>query len=156
MALDYQTIRYKSTTQRNSSSEPYKDLLQKTWDVWPENNKVINPLIVNEYYVGRPDLISLAIYGTDEYGDMICKFNGISNPFDLNEGMLLQIPPLSVAHTGCDNREYSACDLIKENESIREKNTSKTPRNMPHSSSTALTGDEPPFIIDKTVGLVLY
>ena len=38
-------------------------------------------IIVNEYYVARPDLISLAVYGDDKYADIICKFNGISNPF---------------------------------------------------------------------------
>lgn len=47
---------------------------------------------VNKHYIARPDLLSLALYGTDDYGDIICKINGISNPFELNEGMILLCP----------------------------------------------------------------
>ena len=47
---------------------------------------------VTDDYIARPDLISLAIYGTDKYADIICKVNGISNPFELNTGMKLIIP----------------------------------------------------------------
>jgi hypothetical protein len=47
---------------------------------------------VTDDYIARPDLISLAVYGTDKYADIICKINGISNPFELNTGMKLIIP----------------------------------------------------------------
>lgn len=47
---------------------------------------------VSKDFVARPDLISQACYNNDIYGDIICKLNGISNPFELNEGMLLIIP----------------------------------------------------------------
>lgn len=50
---------------------------------------------VNKHYIARPDLVSLMMYGTDKYGDMICKVNGLSNPFELNEGMLLVCPSVS-------------------------------------------------------------
>lgn len=42
--------------------------------------------------VGRVDLISLREYGGDWYGDLILKFNNISNPFSFNEGDILKIP----------------------------------------------------------------
>jgi len=53
--------------------------------------------IMNEHYVtelesGRPDLICLDYYGTEDMLDYLLKFNGISDPFSINEGDLLKIP----------------------------------------------------------------
>ena len=41
---------------------------------------------------GRPDLISLKYYGIQSLTDVILKFNGVSNPFSLQEGDMLEIP----------------------------------------------------------------
>ena len=49
---------------------------------------------VTEDYAMRPDLISYFAYGTDQYTDIILKFNGISNPFSLEVGTLLLIPKM--------------------------------------------------------------
>jgi hypothetical protein len=40
----------------------------------------------------RPDLISSEYYGTENFLDILCKFNGISNPFSLERDQLLKIP----------------------------------------------------------------
>lgn len=42
--------------------------------------------------VARPDLISLATYNDASYADLICKLNGISNMFELNEDDVIVIP----------------------------------------------------------------
>lgn len=47
---------------------------------------------VNQFEIGRPDLISLRAYGTIEKADLILKFNGISDPFSLTEGETIKIP----------------------------------------------------------------
>lgn len=47
--------------------------------------------------VCRVDLISLGEYGTDAMGDVILKFNNISNPFSFIEGETLMIPDRSIA-----------------------------------------------------------
>lgn len=156
--LDYITLNNKPTTSRldsNGNSVYFKDLLTKTWSTW-NGSKCINPIIVNEYYVARPDLISLAIYGTDEYADMICKFNGISNPFEINEDMVLFMPPLHWAQEGTSGKEQSSCDIIEYNETIEQKDDIKKLRTDVRSSSTATVGDAEPFVIDKTLGLVFY
>lgn len=44
--------------------------------------------------VARPDLVSMMMYNDDNYGDLICKINNISNPFELNEEDVLIIPSL--------------------------------------------------------------
>ena len=41
---------------------------------------------------GRPDLIALKYFGDHSYTDLILKFNGISNPFSMSEGDVVEIP----------------------------------------------------------------
>lgn len=41
---------------------------------------------------GRPDLIALKYYGNHADTDLILKFNGISNPFSMSEGDVVDIP----------------------------------------------------------------
>ena len=51
-----------------------------------------NIIELSPAFIARPDLVSQQIYGTDIYQDILCKLNGISNPFELNEGDKLIIP----------------------------------------------------------------
>ena len=46
----------------------------------------------SEKYAMRPDLISYAMYGTDDNTEYILKFSGISNPFSLCDDDVLKIP----------------------------------------------------------------
>jgi hypothetical protein len=52
---------------------------------------------VTKTEVCRVDLISLSRYGTDAMGDIILKFNRISNPFSFNEGDIMLIPDRNIA-----------------------------------------------------------
>ena len=94
--LDYNILSQKPTitTVKDGEYVTYKDLLSQTY-----NGRFIQGgrfVQVEKYYIARPDLISLAVYGDDKYGDIICKINGISNPFELNEGMILYTPDIGV------------------------------------------------------------
>lgn len=40
----------------------------------------------------RPDLISNLYYGNENFVDIICKYNNISNPFSLERNQLIKIP----------------------------------------------------------------
>jgi hypothetical protein len=46
----------------------------------------------------RPDLISVLYYGTENYADILCKYNGISNPFSLIRDQLIRIPTNPTAY----------------------------------------------------------
>jgi hypothetical protein len=59
------------------------------------NTPVIGKFTVTEDYIGRIDLISRQIYGTESYADYILKYNGISNPFSIGEGDILFLPATS-------------------------------------------------------------
>lgn len=47
---------------------------------------------VTDMSVARPDILSKINYGSDQYGDLICKINGISNPLELQKGQILVLP----------------------------------------------------------------
>ena len=66
------------------------DLLSQTFGLPKEFD--FNVLVVSKEYIARPDLIALDAYGDTMFADVICKVNGISNPFELNEGMYLILP----------------------------------------------------------------
>lgn len=95
MALDYKLVNAKPTVQFQHDDGTYekgKDLFTKTYNDELDLNGLCNVIQVTREYIARPDLISFAVYGTDEHADILCKLNGISNPFELNEGMILIIP----------------------------------------------------------------
>jgi len=56
--------------------------------------------IVDAFYVGgdmqmRPDMISHRAFGNIDNWDLLCKFNGISNPFSIAEDDLIAVPELN-------------------------------------------------------------
>lgn len=51
-----------------------------------------NAHVVDKDECARPDLIALQYYGNQSKLDMILKWNGISDPFSINEGDILEIP----------------------------------------------------------------
>lgn len=108
-------------------------------------------LEVSERYVARPDILSKDIYGDTLYSDLLCKLNGISNPFELNKGMILVIPSpdcimnfmkqITVEDTIFDN-DSSAKPIVKSKNEKRKAND-------------AVIGDSR-FKIDKSKGIVIY
>jgi hypothetical protein len=61
--------------------------------------QVIAEHIVESDEICRIDLISLKYYRDSSYSDYILKYNGISNPFSINEGDVLLIPTNESATT---------------------------------------------------------
>lgn len=66
------------------------NLLDSTFE-FPESFQT-SVFKVTPEYIARPDLLASDIYGDESYSDILCKINGISNPYELNEGMYLMIP----------------------------------------------------------------
>lgn len=69
-----------------------KNLLDTTV-IFPANFSV-TVFEVTSNYVARPDLLAHDIYGDEMYADIICKINGISNPYEVNEGDLIICPQI--------------------------------------------------------------
>ena len=70
------------------------DLTTSIFDTNKSIGALFNIYRVPETMKMRIDLISLAAYGTDEYADILLKYNGISNPFTINTDDILYIPTL--------------------------------------------------------------
>jgi hypothetical protein len=150
--LNYKILDYKTQITRNG--ETYYDLMSKSFNY--TNNIEGAFLIVNKYYVARPDLISLALYGSDEYADVICKINGISNPFEINENDLIFYPNPEYL-TECYKYYGDESSFIESEEdelTKREKNYQKS-INETRSPNEQIVGDKN-FTIDKSLGLVFY
>ena len=105
-------------------------------------------LEVTEKYIARPDLISKDIYGDTIYSDLLCKLNGISNPFELNKGMLLVIPsPNNIM-------EFMFKPNNNEEKELTNKPVVKTKKDK-RKANEAVVGDSR-FKLDPTKGIVIY
>ena len=107
-------------------------------------------LEVTERYIARPDILSKDVYGDAIYSDLLCKLNGISNPFELNKGMILVIPSpdciMNFMHTPTTDELDESNDNTKP--IAKQKNEKRK-------ANEAVIGDAR-FRIDKTKGIVIY
>ena len=110
-------------------------------------------LEVTERYIARPDILSKDIYGDVLYSDLLCKLNGISNPFELNKGMLLIIPSPDEITNFMKIPTIEECDSNND-ETILNKPVSKA-KNEKRKANESVIGDTR-FKIDKTKGIVIY
>lgn len=111
---------------------------------------------VTEEYIARPDLISYDAYGDTMYSDIICKINGISNPFELNKGMILIIPDISSISDfrvtpSLSEKEFGAYDKT----STEDKKPIAKQKHEKRKANEAVVGDSR-FKIDPVAGIVIY
>ena len=84
---------------------------------------------VPESMVMRPDLLSIAEYDSDEYTDIILKYNNISNPFSLNKDDIIFLPTINTIDNDIEdansksNSEMSDYERIKNNKYLRYTDT---------------------------------
>ena len=101
--------------------------------------------------IARPDLISMDLYDTDIYGDLLCKINGISDPFSLNEGTRLVVPAESSIMEFFTNDPFFDNNDIDGNE---QKPVAKK-RKEKRKANDAVVGDTR-FKIDSQRRVVIY
>ena len=107
---------------------------------------------VTEKYVARPDILSADVYGDTLYSDLLCKLNGISNPFELNVGMILVIPSPDCIMDFMKTPSIEESDANINN--IVNKPVAKQ-KNQKRKANEAIIGDTR-FNIDKSRGIVVY
>ena len=117
-----------------------------------------NIFTVTKDYIARPDLISYDAYGDETFADIICKVNGISNPFELNEGMKIIIPsPENILDFTRRVQKYPGEDLYNStNDSAvtSMQNNTKTKQSK-RQANEAIVGDKR-FKIDAAAGIIIY
>lgn len=147
--MDYQVLENKKDIVSSINGERIKDLLTLTF-IMPEAAR-FNMFRVTHEYVARPDLICLAQYGSDDPVDIICKINGISNPFELNEGRVLALP------SSADLWKYTYDGDTIQQESEPDNNIAPAPKSRieKRKPNEAVIGDKR-FKIDKEHRAVIY
>ena len=124
------------------------DLLSQTFGLPKEFD--FNILVVSKEYIARPDLIALDAYGDTMFADVICKVNGISNPFELNEGMYLILPVREdilklTFEPGATDKEESTANTAPKVKAKTDK----------RKANEAIVGDAR-FRIDPNLGIIIY
>ena len=148
MALLHTSLMFKNNFSSEYLGEEMINLLDTTF-VIPEYYNY-NIFEVTEEYIARPDLISYDAYGDEMYTDVICKLNGISNPFELNKGTKLIIP--SPEHIMNFITKPSANDIESDEKLNRPIAKQKNEKRKPNE---AIVGDKR-FKIDRTSGVIIY
>lgn len=109
---------------------------------------------VSPEHIARPDLVSKILYDTTIYGDLLCRLNGISNPFELNEDDVLIVPEMSdldkflTPADNIDNIEDTDKDIQESKPSYKKPREKRAP-------NEAIIGDTR-FKIDKTNRVIIY
>ena len=158
MALEYKILDTKATV--NVGGDEFVDLL--TDNVKSLDVMYGQPIVVNKHYVARPDLISLAMYGDDMYADIICKVNGISNPFEINEDDILYIPSIEfiMEFLKQDRKpsEFVVPDIDDDQITISKKEDIQNFKKLLSDTRTPneQTINDSNYIIDRSLGLVFY
>lgn len=144
--LQHYILNQKTETINTILGEKIINLLDKTFNI--PKDFTFQLIEVSSDYIARPDLISQQIYDTDRYTDILCKINGISNPFELNEGDLLIIPE----YEDIDN--FYQYDIMPDNSVTKQKSKLKTKKDK-RKANEAILGDKR-FRIDEKRKIIIY
>lgn len=110
-------------------------------------------LEVTDKYIARPDLLSFDIYGDVLFSDLLCKLNGISNPFELNKGTLMIIPSPDCIMEFMHEPDVHEIDVDADSND-NYKPISKQ-KNEKRKANESVIGDAR-FKIDKSRGIIIY
>lgn len=109
---------------------------------------------VTEEYVGRMDLVSKMLYDDDQYTDLLCKVNGISNPFELNVGNIIIAPNITDLYKFYQKEEEDSESnkMVDDEEIDKDKDASKKTKR----SANGDIMSNPNFVIDKNKRVIIY
>lgn len=147
--LNYSILDLKTPIHSDYLNDLVYNMLDYTFQI-PQNYSY-NIFEVTSDYIARPDLISYNAYGDSSYADVICKLNGISNPFELNTGMKIILP------TPDDIQNFIIEPSIKDKDenwgpNVVSKSKTKTSKRQ---ANEAIVGDTR-FKIDKANRIIIY
>lgn len=150
--LSYSTLNNKTEIISDYLNEKIYNMLDLTFEI--PDRYTYNIFEVTADYIARPDLISYDAYGDSMFTDVICKLNGVSNPFELNEGMLLILPSPE------DILNFTIVPDSKDIDKNWGPNTPSIPfttksKKSKRQANEALVGDSR-FKIDSTNKIIIY
>lgn len=140
----------KSEIKSEVLGEKVVNLLDKTFRIPPEFD--YNVVEITKDYIARMDLLSYQLYGTNKYQDVLCKLNGISNPFELNEGDIIICPDVADISYFYYLENPDERDPESEGAAKQPKAKGKNEKRKPNE---AVIGDKR-FKIDQTRKVIIY
>ena len=143
------TLHNKTVYNSKYLNENIYNLLDKTFEI--PDDFMFDVIKLNPNYIARPDLLSYDLYGTDEYMDIICKINGISNPFEMNGEDTIVVPSAS------DISKFNVQPILLETDEDKNKyNAPKSKqKNEKRKPNETVIGDKR-FTIDLKKRVVIY
>lgn len=141
-----------------------RDLTKSMFDFSSNNYTSFNAFKVSRDYIMRPDLISQAVYNNTLYAEFILKYNGISNPFSIQEGDVILIPNLESAKKNVRTQGSSVDDPSKklrdaykyiDPTKIPKKDADETKFSERNLSKTIQEGALPPNIAQEGVSQIV-
>lgn len=147
--MNYQVLSNKTEFESKHLKDRMYNYLDTTFEIPDEFSYSL--IQVTADYVARPDLISFKAYNDDSYADVICKLNGISNPFEINEGDVLVLPIFSELSKFLVTPNIAELHL---DEGITERPTAKK-KTEKRKANEAVIGDKR-FSIDKNKRIIIY
>jgi len=82
---------------KNPDQQIVRDLTKSMFDYQSNNYVNYTAYRIPPEYEMRPDLISQAVYNNTIYAEFILKYNGISNPFTIENDDVILVPDLNSA-----------------------------------------------------------
>ena len=140
------TIDSKRLWQRDENSFEIRDLLEKDYQTASNGElKGISLFLVDKDYVMRADLITQEMYGFLDPIEKFLKFNGISNPFSINEGdvyTMFDLPSAEENMRSAQNTQAARED-IRNQYITPEKRSTVDPRYQDYSKRSAAPKPDP-------------
>lgn len=96
------------------NNEEFVDISQISVRYTDVDLMITDTFMVNEEMTMRPDMLSYIGYGTADYFDYILKFNGISNPFSIDYGDIIQVPDMMYMAEAVSNAQFEYEDNQKD------------------------------------------
>lgn len=146
--LNNSILRFKKEIHSKVLDDDVIDLLSKNFVVPDEFSYRL--VKIGQDMVARPDLLSYSLYSDDGYGDLICKLNGIQNPFELNTEMVLMCPAPE------DIWKFFTDDEYADEESDNTKQTPKPKKKKDKRRPMDATQDDVLYTIDSGKRIVVY
>ena len=125
---------------KNPDGNIIRDLTQSMFDFRSNNYTSYNMFRISRDYLLRPDLISQAVYNNTLYAEFILKYNGISNPFSMEEGDIILIPNLESAQT--NTKTNQGTNANDPSQTLRDAYKYIDPTKIPKTDSNVANYDD--------------
>lgn len=92
--MEFKILENKPIVINSKDNQEIVDLIYPSMRYENTNYNIVDYFYVGEDMIMRPDLLSYITYNNINSWDKLLKFNGISNPFSIDQGDLILVPDL--------------------------------------------------------------